>query len=439
MRFWEYGNMARRVLDRYLDSKDARRRLAPRAKPYFRTIERGLHLGYRHLANGAAGPWIARHYLGERRYEEEAIGHADDLSDADGVAILTYWQAVEVARERMRLRVQSAAGIVGPYKVADAVAAYLEFLEHNRNTAYDVRKRMEAHVLPQLGKIETASLTADKLRKWHADLARKPPRLRSKSGKGQKYRAVAGDEDSLRRRRASANRCLAQLKAALNLAWREGKTPADKEWRKVRPFEGADAARVRYLTVVECKRLLKASDAVFRNLVRAALETGARYGELVRLRVDDFNRDNGTIAIRISKTGKPRHVVLTDDGVAFFEQVCLHRAGGEPMFLKADGSAWRKSHQLRPIAGACQRAKIEPPINFHALRHTWASLATMNGVPLLIVAKNLGHSDTRMVEKHYGHLAPSYIADAIRAGAPRFGKVRPLVSGARTSKPRSHA
>ena len=37
-----------------LDSKDARRRLAPRAKPYFRTIERGLHLGYRRLANGAS-------------------------------------------------------------------------------------------------------------------------------------------------------------------------------------------------------------------------------------------------------------------------------------------------------------------------------------------------------------------------------------------------
>ena len=416
--------MARRVLDRYLDSKDARRRLAPRAKPYFRTIERGLHLGYRRLANGAAGPWIARHYLGDRRYEEEAIGHADDLSDADGVAILTYWQAVEVARERMRLRVQSAAGIVGPYTVADSVTAYLEFLYHNRNTAYDVRKRMEAHVLPQLGKIEVASLTADKLRKWHADLARKPPRLRSKSGKEQKYRTLTDDEDSLRRRRASANRCLAQLKAALNLAWRENKTSSDKEWRKVKPFEGADAARVRYLTVVECKRLLKACDPVFRDLVRAALETGARYGELVRLTVADFNPHAGTIAIRISKTGKPRHVVLTDDGAAFFEQVCLHRAGSEPMFLKEDGSMWRKSHQLRPMNEACRRAKIEPPINFHALRHTWASLATMNGVPLLIVAKNLGHSDTRMVEKHYGHLAPSYVADAIRAGAPRFGKIK---------------
>ena len=40
----------------------------------------------------------------------------------------------------------------------------------------------------------------------------------------------------------------------------------------------------------------------------------------------------------------------------------------------------------------------------------------MNGVPPIVVAKNLGHSDTRMVEKHYGHLAPSYVADAIRAG-----------------------
>jgi integrase len=70
---------------------------------------------------------------------------------------------------------------------------------------------------------------------------------------------------------------------------------------------------------------------------------------------------------------------------------------------------------------ACRRAKITPPINFHGLRHSWASLAVMGGVPLMVVARNLGHSDTRMVEKHYGHLAPSYIADAIRAGGPRFG------------------
>jgi len=40
---------------------------------------------------------------------------------------------------------------------------------------------------------------------------------------------------------------------------------------------------------------------------------------------------------------------------------------------------------------------------------------------LLLIAKNLGHADTRIVEKHYGHLASSYIVDAIRADAPKFG------------------
>ena len=41
----------------------------------------------------------------------------------------------------------------------------------------------------------------------------------------------------------------------------------------------------------------------------------------------------------------------------------------------------------------------------------------MAGVPLLVVARNLGHTDTRMVEKLYAHLAPSHITEAIRAVA----------------------
>ena len=46
----------------------------------------------------------------------------------------------------------------------------------------------------------------------------------------------------------------------------------------------------------------------------------------------------------------------------------------------------------------------------------------MGGMPLMVVAKNLGHADTRMVERHYGHLAPSYVAEAVRKHAPKFGK-----------------
>jgi integrase len=62
-------------------------------------------------------------------------------------------------------------------------------------------------------------------------------------------------------------------------------------------------------------------------------------------------------------------------------------------------------------------------VSFHSLRHTYASLSVMAGAPLLVIAQNLGHANTRMVEAHYGHLSKSYVADAIRAAAPRFGFV----------------
>ena len=69
---------------------------------------------------------------------------------------------------------------------------------------------------------------------------------------------------------------------------------------------------------------------------------------------------------------------------------------------------------------ACIRAGITPLASFHTLRHTYASLSIMAGGPLLVVAANLSHSDTRMVEKHYGHLAADYVAREIRKAAPRF-------------------
>ena len=47
----------------------------------------------------------------------------------------------------------------------------------------------------------------------------------------------------------------------------------------------------------------------------------------------------------------------------------------------------------------------------------------MAGVPLMVVADNMGHVNTKMVEQHYGHLAQTYMDDAIMAGAPRFGAV----------------
>jgi integrase len=157
--------------------------------------------------------------------------------------------------------------------------------------------------------------------------------------------------------------------------------------------------------------------------VTAALLTGCRYGELTALIVDDFNPDVGTIRIPVSKSGKPRHVVLPQEGRDFFATLTDNRSGSARMFLRINGRAWAKSEQQRPLAAACDAGRIDPPINFHGLRHTYASRLAMRNVPLTVIAAQLGHSDTRMVEQHYGHLSAGYVAQSVRAGFGTLGIV----------------
>ncbi|WP_245412166.1 tyrosine-type recombinase/integrase [Methylocella silvestris] len=87
-------------------------------------------------------------------------------------------------------------------------------------------------------------------------------------------------------------------------------------------------------------------------MIRGALFTGCRYGELIRLRVADFDAPNGTLAVKISKSGKPRHVVLADEGRRFFEERILERPQQALIFLRDDGAPWAQSHQQRPLAKA---------------------------------------------------------------------------------------
>jgi integrase len=150
------------------------------------------------------------------------------------------------------------------------------------------------------------------------------------------------------------------------------------------------------------------------------LLTGCRYAELARLKCRDFNADSGTVAVRLSK-GKVRHVVLTDEGKAAFEEWTLDGAPAHLVFLRADGKPWGTSHQKRPLEEASGRAGITPAVTFHILRHTHGSHLAMNGVPMGVIAAQLGHADTRMTEKHYAHLAPSYVAQTIRANFPVLG------------------
>jgi integrase len=403
--------MARRVRDKGLESRSARAKLKASGKPYYKAIGEGLHLGYRKGAT--VGKWVARIYVGDQKYEVQTIATADDYEDADGQRILTFWQAQDRARELAGKKVYT-----GPFRVRDAVEAYLNYLG-DRTTAYDGRIRFEKHILPVLGDTPLGELAADQIRNWHRELARSLPLTPRKRGGVQTREVDFSDPEQVRRRRVSANRVLSILKAALNRAFKDGKVDSDKAWRRVDPFENVERSRNRYLTLAECQRLLNVAEEDFRLLLRGALETGARYGELCRLECGDYNRDSGTIHIRKSKSGKERHIVLTDDGREFFDQLSAGRPAASPMF----GRQWKPAHQFRRMRRACEAARLDPPVGIHQLRHTYCSLSVMAGMPLMVLAKNLGHVDTRMVEKHYGHLSDSFVADQVRKHAPRFGKV----------------
>jgi len=453
--------MARTVRDSSLETRAARARLKQQHKPYYRLIDQGCHLGYYKGPRG--GAWSARYFVGAGKYAEKTLGIADDTQDADGKSVLTFADAQRAARTwfAIQARLATGEGHIGPYRVADAWQDYLNWFGQHRKSLKAMEVAADAHILPALGTIDVTELTTAKLRQWHEKLAATPPRVRSTKGEGQKFRTVADDLDAVRRRKATANRVLTILKAALNYAWREGKAPSDEAWRRVRPFHNVDAPRIRYLASGECRCLIAACAEEFRPLALAALYTGCRYGELIALRVSDYDSASSTLRVRQSKSGKPRHVYLNDEAGKFFsalryvtnpdrvddqaatgagatEQGPLSgiaanaarlsggqsaqtlRRGEEPIFLRADGSAWKRSDQIRPLAKACAAAGIAPAVSFHILRHTYASLLVMAGAPLQVVAHNLGHADTRMTERHYAHLASSYVADTIRTLAPKF-------------------
>lgn len=288
-------------------------------------------------------------------------------------------------------------------------------------SAYHARRAAETHILPALGSLQVAKLTAKRIEDWHHGLAEKPALARSRPGRKPNHRKADPTADGIRKRRATANRVLTVLKAALNHAWKGGNAASDDAWRRVRPFRAVETARVRYLSEAECVRLVNASEPAFRNLVRGALLTGCRYSELANMTVADFNADAGVVTVRQSKAGKPRHVVLTDEGQNLFKTLATGKLAGDPIFTRADGGKWGKSHQLRPVLDACRHAKIKPVVSFHVLRHTHGSMLAMRGVPMGVIAEQLGHADTRMTEKHYAHLAPSYVADTIRAHFPTLG------------------
>lgn len=419
--------MGRKRRDAPLASPSARELLRRREAPYWARLGEHAQIGYR-TASGKAGHWLVRLTVpGVKSGRVQAsLGVADDVCDADAIVILSYDQACERARKWVQGTVVShkEAKVRKPVQtVAQAVHEYSAYLELERKSAVPVAGTAKCHILDHaIATLPLHALTVAIVEKWRNEIAESPRGNRSgKAPRKPKVFATEEErEEALRKRKSTANRVLNILRAALNRAVRRGADGGANAWRLVGSFRGVDGIRTRFLSLEEQQLLVAACEPGICELVQAALFTGLRIGSLSRMKVRDVFVQAKSILLPKSKGGLNMNVPITTEAAAFFARVIQGKRPESLVFHRVDRTPWEKNHHVRPLKEAVQKAGIDKVV-FHELRHTFASTLLMAGVNPVALAKAMGHKDTRMVEKHYGHLLPGWAGQEINSKAPYLG------------------
>ncbi|MCL1893614.1 MAG: site-specific integrase [Holophagaceae bacterium] len=430
--------MPRTLKSAKLDSKTARTRVdaGKRVQEPITEIP-GRYLTYRPKRGG--GVWGAYWVNPENSKDRKLtpLGIADDERPSNGSTILTYAEALKKAVDLFQqiemLKADGESIVETIVTVKDAVQYYLAQKTRpgakGAKSLYNIKKLLEAIVIPTLGEVEIKRLTRKKLEDWLDAQATTPRRVKTKFGQQQAFAPSPTTDEQKRARLVSANNYLTYVKAALTLCYDHQRIKCFPVWQQVKRYRGVTRARTRFLDKNEAVRLVNACHPDFRKLVKAALLTGCRYSELTKLRCQDFTASPSTVFIRDPKNGKPRHVALTLEGKSLFEELTLSKNPADLIFTNSikrrvdatKNGIWVKGDQDRFMQLAVKAGGIEPRVTFHELRHTYASMLINRGCPLAVVAEQLGHTGTAMVERHYGHLAPSYVADAVKAAMPHLG------------------
>lgn len=404
-----------------VSTRDARLRLPGRREPYWIEIVPGTAIGYMRGSRDVS--WFVRQRVAGK-YLKKRLGTPDDHAPADGAVVLTYAQAVALATKTQVEQRESAfpRHYGDGLTLNDIVDAYLDEHLAGRGSESISRQQWERHGRSSIGVRLLGSLDAPDLRKWHKAMTMKPPTIR---GKVQEF--DPNDADQLRARKSTANRVLTIAKAALNFAWRGNaskKMPDDQPawWAKVAPFPLGDQPPPRMLEQAEIPRLLNAAEGDLRDLLSGALMTGARRGELTNLKVRDYMPGSQSIRIFQSKTGKTLNQPLTAEGIALFDRLTKDKDGEALVFKRADGSSWKRDDVQKPMAQAAATAKLTD-VSFKTTRATYGKLLLLATKDIELVAKALGHSDSRVTRKHYVQYLPNEIAQGV-SKLPSLGLAR---------------
>jgi integrase len=219
----------------------------------------------------------------------------------------------------------------------------------------------------------------------------------------------------------SSRRCaVVCVKRAYNWAESEGLLTGNPLKRVKKP---APVRRERVLTTDEWQQLFAAvKDQEFKDFLFALRETGCRPGEVRTVTAQNVNLALGVWILEQhkarQKTGLPRVVYLTPGMVALCRKL-VERWPEGPIFR---GPRRKGCRPFSRNAVRCRFTRLRQKLPHltgvisYTLRHSWITDALERGVPVATVAELAGHTDLKMIQRHYAHLSEKrqHLRDAVR-------------------------
>lgn len=206
-----------------------------------------------------------------------------------------------------------------------------------------------------------------------------------------------------------------------NMARRDGLVDKESPTKSV-TLPKVSNERIEFLSVEEADMLLdylKGQSLQLHDIALLSLDTGARAGEIFNLRWNCIHFEDGTIDVIDGKSGD-RTLYMSKRVKAMLERqpkgsssslVFRSRTGGK---IKAVSNAFDRAVEALEFNKGVDSTDRKRRIVFHSLRHSFASWHAMDGTPLPVIQKLMGHKSFAMVQR-YAKYAPDYLRQA--AGA----------------------
>lgn len=232
---------------------------------------------------------------------------------------------------------------------------------------------------------------------------------------------VARLHHAMREAPYSANKTLAMLSKFFNWSEKFGyRQDHTNPCRHVEKYK--EKARQRFLSPAEQDRLWKALDDAEEgnlatiyavNALRVISLTGARLREILHLKWSYIDLDRGVLNLPNSKTGA-KTIYLNKAAIEIFRELPRH------LYNEYAFCGLKRGEPIKELQKAWQRIRASAgldDVRIHDLRHTFASVAVMNGMSLPMIGALLGHSQPRTTAR-YAHIA----ADPLREAAELVGQ-----------------